>query len=287
MQYIASLDMNNLGASFYNKREMETFDFLKSGSKLRNKHKSLVNLVKVDFESVEEAKKVLRLWKKTDQIYFADPNYESKLDDAIYDRVSSEFLENETTAPWLDQIDFVEAIEVVSNKLNGTPIVAVLDSGLDIEHPDFANNLYKNTANTNTICKNDTDGCDTTKGDKEYLGVGEVYPASTSAYSQTRYGQCAHGTHVAGLIAAQPADEKGYYGVCPYCLIFPVKIVENDGDDFGIPDSAIISAFSYVSGFKQGEDPGIRIVNASFGKFDRSRSVELFINALEVLVREL
>ena len=29
MQYIASLDMNNLGASFYNKREMETFDFFK------------------------------------------------------------------------------------------------------------------------------------------------------------------------------------------------------------------------------------------------------------------
>ena len=60
--------------------------------------------------------------------------------------------------------------------------------------------------------------------------------------------------------------------------MFPVKIVD---DDFSIADSAIIAGFSIRSGFKQGSEPAIRIINASFGKYDRSKSVELFINAMK------
>ena len=83
-------------------------------------------------------------------------------------------------------------------------------------------------------------------------------------------------------------NETNVWGVIPYKgLIYfadhynglwAVKLVD---DDFAIADSAIIAGFSYISGFKQGSEPAIRIINASFGKYDRSKSVELFINALK------
>ncbi len=281
MTYLASLNMNDLGASFHNEIKIDKFQFLALEDSLKNKEDKIASLVKVEFVSAEQAKEVLEYWKRTDQIYYAEPDFRSTLSDAIYDRVTSEFVDESSTPEWLNQIDFVQAIEYLNDKDLSTPIVAVMDSGLDIEHPALSSNLYENTLNTNTICKDDTNGCDTTKWSKDFLGEGEVYPSSLNSYGtscDTSPNECGHGTHVAGIIVAQPSENEGTYGVCPYCRVFPIKLVD---DDFAISDSAIIAGFSYVSGFKQGSEPAIRIINASFGKYDRSKSVELFINALK------
>ncbi|MCX6128815.1 MAG: S8 family serine peptidase [Proteobacteria bacterium] len=74
-------------------------------------------------------------------------------------------------------------------------------------------------------------------------------------------------------------------GMCPYCKILVVKVVEIDKsagkDAFAIKDSSIIAGLAYVSGFKVGGQPLVRVINASFGKFEKSRSVELFLKALK------
>ena len=140
--------------------------------------------------------------------------------------MTSEFVDESSTPEWLNQIDFVQAIEYLNDKDLATPIVAVMDSGLDIEHPALSSNLYENTLNTNTICKNDTNGCDTTKWSKEFLGVGEVYPSSLKSYGtrcDSNPNECGHGTHVAGIVVAQPAENEGAYGVCPYCRVFQLN----------------------------------------------------------------
>ena len=89
---------------------------------------------------------------------------------------------------------------------------------------------------------------------------------------------CSHGTHVAGIIAA---EDSGYIGICPYCSILVVKVVDikiKDGkESFQIEDSAIIAGLAYVSGFTVNGEPLVRVINASFGKFQRSRSVGLLL----------
>jgi subtilisin family serine protease len=47
-----------------------------------------------------------------------------------------------------------------------------------------------------------------------------------------------------------------------------------------IPDSAILAGLKYISLFKRGGKPLVRVINMSFGKYTRSRSVSLMIRLL-------
>jgi hypothetical protein len=60
-----------------------------------------------------------------------------------------------------------------------------------------------------------------------------------------------------------------------------LKIVGKVGKDSGILDSSILSAFKYVSLFRREGSPAVRVINASFGKFVRSRSVGLLVRLLK------
>lgn len=77
----------------------------------------------------------------------------------------------------------------------GSPavIIAVLDSGVQLAHPEFAGRLV--------------DGYDFVNDDAD--------PSDDSG----------HGTHVAGIIAAALDNGQGVAGVCPNCRIMPVKVL--------------------------------------------------------------
>src|SRR5690606_29967748 len=150
------------------------------------------------------------------------------------------------------------------------PVIAVLDSGIDFEHPSLKDNLLGPGFANTSGCYNDQVGCNTTKQSKGYLGNGEVYPYGTSGPNQScssknlvaaqdgssesqlaadNVGVCGHGTHVAGLIVGKPQTAEQVGGVCPFCKILPVRVVP---DNLGgkIPDSAILAGLKYISLFK-------------------------------------
>ena len=77
--------------------------------------------------------------------------------------------------------------------------VAVLDSGCDLDHPDLKNNLL--VLNGSNFIHN------------------QKPPADDNA----------HGTHVAGIIAAEN-NELGMVGVAPKCKIMPVKVLDKNGN---------------------------------------------------------
>lgn len=65
-----------------------------------------------------------------------------------------------------------------------------------------------------------------------------------------------HGTHVAGIIAANRNNDLGIKGVCDDCLIMPIRCVP-DGDE---RDKDVANSIRYAV------DNGARVVNMSFGK---------------------
>lgn len=65
-----------------------------------------------------------------------------------------------------------------------------------------------------------------------------------------------HGTHVAGIIAAERANNKGILGVCEQAVILPVRAVP-DGDE---RDKDVANAIRYAV------DRGAKVINMSFGK---------------------
>ncbi|GGP42718.1 S8 family peptidase [Saccharothrix coeruleofusca] len=109
-------------------------------------------------------------------------------------------------------------------------VVGVLDSGIDPTHPDLVGALDPELSA----------GCTT--------GVADPTPA---AWSPTR---SAHGTHVAGTIAAAD-DGRGTTGVAPGVRIASVKVVDDDG--YIYPEYA-------VCGFMWAATRGMTITNNSY-----------------------
>ena len=247
---------------------------------------SMASLVEVNFPSPEEAASTLRTWMDEGRIWYAEPNVKQDLKGDIEDNLVKTF-KDKTDTPWLTQVSWVEAIQKLATvEGKAQPIIAVMDSGVDVLHENLKDAIYINETGANKLCRNDYYGCNTTKAQKEVLGDGNVYPTGTQDYDQACPPQsenCQHGTHVAGIIGARGSET--FVGMCPYCKILVVKVVEieknGDKESFAIKDSSILAGLAYVSGFKVGGEPLVRVINASFGKFERSRSVELFIRSLK------
>jgi subtilisin family serine protease len=180
---------------------------------------------------------------------------------------------------WMDRIHLHKALESVKDHVRSEPIIAVLDSGVDYEHPALQERIVDTSAFA-TKCRDQHHGCNTAdyKFGQDDLGNGASYPLGTRGPGEICDGasfdadaHCMHGTHVAGIIAGYlPPTRKGdtgIFGVCPSCRILPVKIVNDSGE---ITDDAIYAAFEYIAELLRAGLP-IRIVNASFGKY-RGRS---------------
>lgn len=115
-------------------------------------------------------------------------------------------------------------------KANSGIIVAVLDSGVDVNHPDLKNRLVQGTNTVNPLkSARDDDG---------------------------------HGTHIAGIIGAANNNGIGVTGIAgiPGVRIMPVKVFDSSGgSDISISDGIIWAA-----------DHGAKVMNMSFGSYFRS-----------------
>lgn len=163
-----------------------------------------------------------------------------------------------------------------------------MDSGVDYEHPALKRRIWTNPQRGVAGCDDDLHGCDTTKASSGRLGRGSVWPFDLDGPGKTCIGKdrnCSHGTHVAGIIAADsawipPGGDRPPLGICPVCRIMVLKVVSKLGNQSGILDSSILAALKYVALFRNKRGPQVRVINASFGKFSKSRTVESMVQAL-------
>ncbi len=127
-------------------------------------------------------------------------------------------------------------------------VVAVLDDGVDVNHPDLKASIFTNTKEIpgNGI-DDDHNGCvDDVHGCNVVTGTGAVYVPGDGGE---------HGTHVAGIIAATADNGIGGAGVAPGVRILPVKFLGASGGY----DSDAIAGIAYA------QRMGAKIVNASWG----------------------
>jgi len=104
-------------------------------------------------------------------------------------------------------------------------LIAILDTGVDMEHPDLKNKIYSS-------------GWDFVNEDSD----------ATDDHG--------HGTHVAGIAAAETNNREGIAGVAWNCKILPIKVIKEDGEGY----------YSWIiDGIIWAVDNGADVINLSLG----------------------
>ncbi len=138
----------------------------------------------------------------------------------------------------------------------GSPdvVVAVIDTGVDYTHLDLRNNIWINTAEI----------ADNGKDDDGNGYIDDVYGWDCVGNDKDPMDDNGHGTHVAGIIAAENNKEGGI-GVAYNCKVMVLKAGNSSGY-FNNSDIAEAIQYAYMN--------GASVINMSFGGSQISVAVE-------------
>ena len=142
-------------------------------------------------------------------------------------------------------IDALEAWEYTN--LQDEIIVAVIDTGVDITHPDLVGKIWTNP--NDTMDDQDNDGNQLV----DDVHGWDFANNDNSVFDHAEYDT--HGTHVAGTIAAA-ANAIGVRGVASNVKIMPLKFIDSSGAG---STSNAIKAIEYAIA------NGAKVINASWG----------------------
>ncbi len=142
-------------------------------------------------------------------------------------------------------IDALEAWETTTDCSN--VIIAIIDSGIDLNHPDIKNNLWTNPGE---IAGNGID-------DDQNGFIDDIHGWNFVDDNNDVSDSNDHGTHVAGVIAAQGNNSVGITGVCWSAKLMILKFLNTSGTG---NTSDEISAIEYAVANHA------KIINASFGE---------------------
>ncbi len=169
---------------------------------------------------------------------------------------------------------------------NDKIIVAVIDTGIDINHEDLKKNLWRNPGESGLDRKGrnkSTNGID----DDGNGYIDDLHGWNFVSNNNNLKDTHGHGTHISGIIGAQGGNGKGVSGVSPKVKIMTLKYYD---PRFPQTDnlSNTISAINYIIKMSrilkaQGHKERIRIINYSGGGLEYSAAE---FNAIETARKE-
>ena len=200
--------------------------------------------------------------KAMDEVEFAEPNYIVYTMALPYDdSIPTADQQTYTSEPLYSQQWGLQAINLPAlwdkpKKSTKRPVIAILDTGVDIEHPDLAANIWTNATEANGISGQDDDA----NGFKDDIH-GWDFINNHSVTNDFN----GHGTHCAGIAAAVGNNGIGITGANPDALIMPVTVMQSNGTG----DIATI-----VKGIDYAAANGADVISMSIGGYGYSMAEE-------------
>ncbi len=251
------------------------------------KFKNYQELYKFKFNQGVDVHNISTDYKLNQQVEIAEPNY-------LY------YSSFEPQDPYYDKQWYLPEIKAPEawNISNGSGVVvAVLDSGVDINNLDLVNNTWINTREIpNDNIDNDKNGyIDDIYGWDFVSNTNNVHPVFDDKHTSTGIN---HGTTVAGVVAAEGNNKQGVTGVAWKSKIMPLRVLNNEGNgdtlavaraiDYAVANGAHIINMSFVgvgysntifTSIKNAYNNNVVLVAAAGNK-----SKEYFLNLDEVLL---
>ncbi len=179
----------------------------------------------------DEAVKLMEQFKRDERIEYVE-----------YDQLN-EF--DSMTDPYLDKLWAFEKIDNINLPITkgNEVIVAVIDTGVDYNHPDIKDRMWQDAAGNY--------GKDCTQNNNDPMD------------------EDGHGTHIAGIIAASANNGIGILGVAPYAKIMAVKVAPE-------PKNSVCSAAIYYA-----VSNGANILNNCWGVEEGAEKSKLLNIAID------
>lgn len=187
-----------------------------NGDVIQERDLSQLYLLQMNAEKAMETQQLIERLSALPEVEFAEPNYKAYIT-ADANSFGYEPLFSQLWGLSAINMPQLWGVKKISQK---RPVIAILDTGIDIAHPDLAANVWTNAAeaegeegydNDNNGFKNDVHGWDfinQTGTIRDFNG---------------------HGTHCAGIAAAIGDNRLGVVGANPDALIMPITIMQSDG----------------------------------------------------------
>jgi len=144
----------------------------------------------------------------------------------------------------------------------GGQLIAVVDTGVDLTHPDLAGNLWVNPGET------PANGLDDDGNGKVDDVHGYDFVDTDPDPDDFHY----HGTHVAGIAAAAAGNAEGAAGVAPEAQLMAVRALNGNGSG---------STVGIAEGVRYAAQKGAGVINLSLGGPAGSPSDAVFLQAVE------
>ena len=241
-----------------------------TGKILEDRDMTKLYLLKLDQK--QPVKEVVEAFEQLDEVEFAEPNY---LVHALGTPFAlPQFTEYQSTRGTRASVNFndpylpnqwgTSAINLpalwaiqADNVLGRRPVIAILDTGVDIEHPDLKSNIW-----TNEKEANGADG-----EDDDMNGYVDDLHGWDCVNQTGRLGDWnGHGTHCAGIAAAVTNNGVGVVGANPDAQIMPVTVLQSDG----IGDVGTI-----IRGLEYCLTHDVDVISMSLGSYGYSKAEEL------------
>ena len=224
-----------------------------NGDVIQEHDLSQLYCVTLSTEHQHETMQIVDELKGLEEVEFAEPNYRIYMmaDTHIADDYSGNPMESQQW--YLDSCGVKELWnKPIINKER--PIIAILDTGVDLTHPDLKDNLWTNNVEAFGTKDNDNDG----NGFKNDVH-GWDFVNNTANIRDNNM----HGTHVAGIAAASN-NGIGIVGANPQALVMPITVLQSDGAG----DVATI-----IKGIDYAIANGATVLNMSLGTYVNSHAL--------------
>lgn len=150
-------------------------------------------------------------------------------------------------------------------------VIAIIDSGVDTDHPDLNDNIWLNAGESgggkesnnidddNNGYIDDYQGWDWVTSYNNWPADNDPNPEPDGINNDGWYGTddgVEHGTHVAGIAAAETNNNTGIAGVCWNCKIMALRVLDDEG--WG-------SYYDIAQAIEYATDNGADVINMSLG----------------------
>jgi subtilisin family serine protease len=192
----------------------------------------LVNVYRMDLSAGADLEAAMADLRTDPHVEYVHPNYVAHL---VYTPNDPYWASSGSWGqPRADQWDLklMHTSQAWDSTRGSGVVVAVVDTGVDINHPDLAGNVWTNPGE---IPDNGLD-------DDGNGFIDDVHGWGPLGNSNEVDDSVGHGTHVAGTIAAQDNNGIGVAGIAPDAKIMPVRVFAFSSDAFTISQGLLYAA---------------------------------------------